>query len=829
MMPSDATPAAHRLVTELFLRALEVAPTERAAWLGDLDRAHPVHAAAVRQLVDAHLQADGFLVVTDGGRVGEGPASRAGEVVGAFVIEREIGHGGMGTVYLATREGAGFSQQVALKLLAPHEGAAAAARLRDERRILAGLNHPNIAHFVDGGTTDGGLPFIAMEYVDGQPIVHHCSQARLDVPARLRLFLRVCGAVHFAHQHLVVHRDIKPSNILVTGDGTPKLLDFGIARLLDAGDPGSAARTLRELTPHYASPEQVRGEPVTTATDIYSLGVLLFELVTGRGPYRHVTPESDPLTVMEAIRDAIPERPGAVAMTGLRFGRDLDAIVLRTLRKDPRERYASAEHLAQDIARYLDGLPVDARRGTTTYRLQRFVARHRFGVAAAAALALALVAGGAATAWQARVAQAERDKAQNRFRQIQEFSRSLLFDVHATLRDVPGATSARRMLLDRAVAFLDGLAADADDDRALLRVLAQGYEQLAAVQGLGLTQNVGDTAAALASLDKASGYVDRLRVEAPAEVSLLTLATSIHFARAVALNELRRPDAATEAAVHAALVDALERVAPPGSAMVDVARGHTDIGRMRADAGDLEAAEREYRRAVEVLASQPEPLQTAQAISVLATARKRLGAVLLRRKAYAESEQQYRQALALDEALIRLDDRPQTRFDITFTMSDLALVWGLTNRLTDAEALFRRALTIREAAAAADPKDVRALNGVAVLHGRLGSVAFARRDWPSAVVAYRAEIERREAIVGLTGRLPGRVADLSWARLRLAEALANGAEASPRAAGASADLSLARRLVGATTRSDGRVAVPAGSEPGYLALYDAMRQRLAVP
>ncbi len=827
-MTTPITPAGHRRVTELFLRALEVEPAGLEVWLAHLDQEHPAQAADVRQLVDAHRHAEGFLAVTDGEPEAAPPPTRAGETVGPFVIERELGHGGMGTVYLARRDGAGYSQQVALKLLAPHEGWAAAARLRDERRILAGLNHSNIAHFVDGGTTDGGLPFIAMEYVDGQPITRYCAEAALDVPGRLRLFLRVCGAVHFAHQHLVVHRDIKPSNILVTSDGTPKLLDFGIAKLLDAVGPGSTAGTLRVLTPHYASPEQVRGEAVTTATDIYSLGVLLFELLTGRGPYRDITPDSGPLVVMEAICDAAPARPGSFAAAGQPIRRDLDAIVLKALRKNARERYGSAEHFAQDVTRYLDGLPVDARRGSVLYRMQRFTSRHRVGVAAAAMLALALAGGGATTAWQARVAQAERDKAQNRFRQIEEFSRSLLFDVHRALRDVPGATDARRLLLDRAVAFLDGLAADAAGDRALMRTLAEGYQQLAAVQGIGFTQNVGDTAGALASLDKAAGYIDRLRVDAPSDVRLLSLAAGIHFARASVMTSLAHPATAHEAAVHAALIEELERRHPHTAAVVaDVARGHADIGFFHADRGDFAAAEQEYRRAAAFYARLPEQDRTAQSTSGHAFALKRLGAVLMRRQAYAESEQQYVEALALDEAVIRSDDRPQTRFDITFTLSDLALVRSFMNRWADAEVLWQRALAIREAAWAADPKDARALNGVGVLYGRLAIAARARGDLPAAARAYRTEVDRRASLVALTGRLPGRVADLSWARLRLAETLLDLAAATPRAADSAGQRAEARRLVAATSRDDGTPSVPAGSEPGFLALYDALGRRLA--
>ncbi len=674
---------------------------------------------------------------------------------------------------------------------------------------------------MDGGTTADGLPYLAMEYVDGQPITRHATDAGLDVPARLRMFLLVCAAVHFAHQRLVVHRDIKPSNILVTADGTPKLLDFGIAKLLDTVEPGPAAGTLRVLTPHYASPEQVLGDPVTTATDVYSLGVLLFELLTGRGPYRRVTPDSSPLAVMEAIRDAAPERPGAFAPSSRTIGRDLDAIVLKALRKDPRERYGSAEQFAQDIARYFDGLPVAARRGTTLYRAQRFAGRHWIGVTAAATLAVAVVGGGAATAWQARVAQFERDKAQNRFRQIEEFSRSLLFDVHGALRDVPGATEARRLLLGRATTFLDGLVADAGGDPELMRTLAAGYQQLANVQGSGFTQNVGDAAGALASLDKAAGYIDALRLDDPDDVDLLMRAIDIHFGRAAVMGTLEHPRMTDERVVHAALVAELERRhAYTPRVIEEVARGYSDIGRLQANSGDYAAAEQAYRQSVELYATLPAAGWTAQLTTGHAFALKRLGAVLMRRQAFAESEQRYLEALGLDEETIRLSDRPQSRFDITFTLSDLALVRSAMNRWADAEVLWRRALAIREAAWAADPKDTRALAGVGVLYGRLGLAARSRHDLSASAEAYRTEVDRRQQLVALSGRLPGRVADLSWARLRLAEALLDLADLAPGTANRAARIAETRRLVAATTRADGKPPVAAGSEPGYQELYE---------
>jgi len=325
-----------------------------------------------------------------------------------------LGRGGMSTVYLAEREGVGFKQRVALKLL--RAGVAdrqLADRLVSEIHILARLEHPGIARLIDGGATPLGQPYFAMELVEGTYLTEYCERKQLSLSDRLRIFAEICEAVHFAHQQLVVHRDLKPSNILVSEEGHPKLLDFGIAKLLDPSQElEGATATLPCFTPAYASPEQVRRGHAGTASDIYSLGVILYELLTGRRPYS--TERASPAAIERTVCEAVPERPSALtADTRLRrvLAGDLDTIVMKALAKDPTRRYESVARFADDVRRYLEGRPVLARRDSLTYRWSKFVRRHRSGVAAAALVVASMAAGTLTAAWQARRAGEQRDLA----------------------------------------------------------------------------------------------------------------------------------------------------------------------------------------------------------------------------------------------------------------------------------------------------------------------------------------------------------------------------------------------------------------------------------
>ena len=416
-MRAPLSPDRWQRVNDLFIDALEQPAEARAGWLDAQCGGDDELRREVASLLDADAPADPAGSVARAVEHALAESLNAGplpmQTVGPYRILREIGQGGMASVFLATREGDDFQQRVAIKVVRGLLGGEALRRFRAERQILASLEHPCIARLLDGGATADGVPYLAMEYVDGLPIDQYCGDHHLTVRERLQLFCRVCDAVSHAHRNLVVHRDIKPTNILVTADGTPKLLDFGIARLIAEDGPSGMPLTLtgmRVLTPEYASPEQVRGEPITTASDVYSLGVLLFELLTGERPLSF--PMRQSADIERVVCTVEPPRPSTAVKTtkdARTLAGDLDTIVLTALRKEPTRRYASAAHLAEDIRRYLDGRPVLARNPTWKYRSIRFVQRHFTGVAMTTALVLVVVGFAGTLFLQNRRMRAERD------------------------------------------------------------------------------------------------------------------------------------------------------------------------------------------------------------------------------------------------------------------------------------------------------------------------------------------------------------------------------------------------------------------------------------
>ncbi len=413
----------------------------------------------------------------------------------------------MGAVYLAVRDDAEFHKQVAIKTLKFElDSGAAVARFRHERQILAHLEHPNIARLLDGGTTEQGTPYIVLEYVDGLQLVEWCQQNRLTVDDRLRVFRHVCDAVQYAHRHLIVHRDIKPGNILVTSDGVPKLLDFGIAKLLDT-DAVAGAHTINTsgpmMTPDYVSPEQVRGEPVSTATDVYALGAVLYELLTNTRPHAFHT--YDPAEIARVVCETDVRPPSAAGHRHLRG--DLDTVVLKAMHKEPSRRYASVTALADDIRRYLEGLPVAARPDTAIYRATKFVRRHRLGVAATAAVVASLAIGVALAVREARIAE-------RRFAQVRELSNTFLFQFYDQVTALPGSTAVRASIVDTARRYLDGLSEDARGDKELTLELAAAYGRLGDVQGRAGRANLGQLDDARRSYQRAIDLYSGLPVTA---------------------------------------------------------------------------------------------------------------------------------------------------------------------------------------------------------------------------------------------------------------------------------------------------------------------------
>lgn len=419
---------------EAFSRAADLPAEERSSYLERLSSDQPALVAELRSLLESHDRAGEFLDVVIEVERREILAEAAadpwiGRQLGPYSVVRPLGRGGMGAVYLAERVGADPRQQVAIKVLRFSFGSRdLARRFRAERQALANLVHPNIARFLDAGTAPDGSPYLVMGYIAGVPIDRYCDERDLDLSERLRLFRIICAAVQHAHQNLIVHRDIKPANILVTEQGDVKLLDFGIAKLLvpsETGEVGLTKTSDRPRTTEFASPEQIRGGPITTATDVYSLGVLVYRLVTGVHPYT-LRPD-EPLEADRVICEEPPVRPSAAPIPApeqedrasresrekarRQLRGDLDTILLMALRKEPERRYASVEQFSEDIRRYLEGLPVLAHRDTLSYRAGKFLRRNRVGVAAAAVIAASLVAGLLATMHQARIAREERDRA----------------------------------------------------------------------------------------------------------------------------------------------------------------------------------------------------------------------------------------------------------------------------------------------------------------------------------------------------------------------------------------------------------------------------------
>jgi eukaryotic-like serine/threonine-protein kinase len=555
-----------RRVGEIFEAALETPRSRLDAFLADSCAGDAELEAEVRSLLESHDAARDFLAPGDASiairdvSIPEAPSLEGGSI-GSWRVLRAIGEGGMGMVYLAEREDGGFRQRGALKLI--RHGVASEEmirRFRRERQILATLDHPGIARLLDGGTTPDGLPWLVMEYVDGKSLYDWCSEKSLSLALRLRLFLSICTSVQAAHQRLVLHRDIKPGNILVTEDGSARLLDFGVAKIFSDGtDAGADTQDLRTialpLTPEYASPEQVRGEEVTTASDIYSLGVLLYELVTGARPYP--TRVGGAHDMLRAVLEQDPPRPstavatapsaaaptisgGALPATGSapasdkrtrralpapppggtdslrrKLSGDLDNIVLRAMSKEANRRYASAEHLAEDVRRFLDGRPVAARAATWSYRAEKFVRRNRLAVAAASVAVVALVGGLIATSWQAAIASRERAAAERRSRDIQSLANALLFDVHDSLATLPGTTPVREMVVTRATEFLDRVAADAGADSASRFALGDAYARLGVLQGQVWAANVGKSGEAYESLEKSRAIRESLLADYP--------------------------------------------------------------------------------------------------------------------------------------------------------------------------------------------------------------------------------------------------------------------------------------------------------------------------
>ncbi|MEO6924811.1 MAG: serine/threonine-protein kinase, partial [Bryocella sp.] len=433
----------------VFHEVLDVAPEQRSARLQELCGDDTRLLTEVKKLLRA-AEREMLISSTKYEQQRLDEAAFAQRSIGPYKLQSLLGRGGTGAVYLAQRADGQYQKTVAIKVIdVPLATELFRDRFRQERQILAGLDHPLIAKLLDGGVSDEGSPYLVMDYVPGVPIDQYCEQHSLSLEQRLRLFIKVCEAVQYAHQNLVVHRDLKPDNILVSEDGTPHLLDFGTAKLLSPENTAPASQSTQDgflsFTPHYASPEQVLGQPITIGSDVYSLGVLLFALLTGRQPYQLADFSTEEM--LRVIVNLLPPRPSAGGMPYGRIDADLDNIVLKALRKLPQERYATILEFSADIQAFLVHRPVQASRGSFRYHASKFIRRNRIPLFASALILLILLAGVSGVYWQSRIANLERRRAEARSADLRELSNSLLSELDEALKDIPGTTGAQTLLV----------------------------------------------------------------------------------------------------------------------------------------------------------------------------------------------------------------------------------------------------------------------------------------------------------------------------------------------------------------------------------------------
>jgi serine/threonine-protein kinase len=749
---------------EILADALELPPEKRDAFLQRACAGDKTLLAEVNSLLEAYARADGLLPsdwllkAVPGLSGGDllapvSPEKEVGRRIGAYRLSRVLGSGGMGAVYLAERSDAKFVKQVAIKLVRPGLWAEEVLqRFVTERQLLANLEHHNIARLLDGGATDDGLPYIVMEYVVGIPIDQHADARRLPVPERLRLFLQVCEAVAFAHRSLVVHRDIKPGNILVDGQGTPKLLDFGIAKILVAGGAGPTApmtRTgLRFLTPEYASPEQVRGEPVTTATDVYSLGVLLYELLTGRRPYRIAS--RSPAELERTICQTEPDRPSLAVMDGRgarereagspdsealarargtqpdRLSRliagDLDNIVLMALRKEPDRRYPSIEKFAEDVRRHLEGQPVAARKDTWRYRTAKFARRNKVAVGAAASIFVLVCAFAAVMAVQAERLARERDRARREAESARRVSQFLtdLFKVPQPEQSRGNAVTAREIL------------------EAGTRKIQEGLEDEPAVRA-ELLRTMGNTYRSLGLYEPAcSLLVEAVEMQTklygPDDSEHLSYALMDQAAAYRAIGRLDESRALCERALRI-------RAAAQRPDHLDMALLHNNYGSVLFDLGDYEAARKEFETAVAIwdTALGPGHEETVGALRSLAH-------IVLQDRDFEGAERYAQRGLEISEARYG-SDHPET----ISGLSTLGVVYGTWGRNEDAVPVLERALPISERVFGSEHGETaRIINTLAGAHLELGHRPEARDLFLRALAIRRSTMGPRHHTVANT-------------------------------------------------------------------------------
>jgi tetratricopeptide (TPR) repeat protein len=756
-------------IKSVFQDAMDRDATQRASYLDAECAADAALRGEVESLLAAHEAAGSFIEAAPALELVEAVEDPfLGKRIGPYRILAEIGRGGMGAVYRAARDDDAYRKEVALKVV---QGGFASEhhreRLLQERQILAGLDHPGIARLLDGGTTGDGRPYFVMELVEGLPLDAYCQEHAPPLRRRLEIFREICAAVAYAHRNLVVHRDLKPSNILVTPEGAPKLLDFGIAKLLKPPGLGGAATVteVRALTPYYASPEQIRGEPITTVSDVYALGLLLYLLLAGRRPFELA--DAAPEEALRLVCEQDPPKPSEAApgVPGLRG--DLDVITLMALRKEPARRYGSVQELSDDVRRYLEGFPVRARPDALGYRARKFVERHRAGFAAAVVALVLLVLGTVTTFMQWRRAERERSRAEQRFADVRRLANALIFEVHDEIEDLPGATRARESIVRRGLEYLDSLASEAAGDPSLQRELARGYERIGDVQGMPGESNRGDTQGALAAQSKALLIRQALARDAPSSPARVELAAShlkvgdlerVLGRSQQALANYRQALAALEGA------EDVEARRHRASAQVRLGRALLADGQTPGAVTALGAAAGLFEA---LHAGEPANADLLHDRVVATTA---LGTGLVQVGRAAEAIAGYRRVLEVAESFSAAHPSDaRARRDVGLVMERLGTALRDEGDLDAALALFRRCLEMDQASAEADPANFEARRDLAISHEKVGRVLLMKGD-PTAAASLQETLRLRQALLAADPGNTQTQANLSTAHYWMAQA-----------------------------------------------------------
>jgi serine/threonine protein kinase len=713
------TPERFARVDALFNAALDLSPAERSAFLEKECTGDPELLLEVRAMVEA----DGDPGATIDKAMVSGAEAWAmateqqaiGTRMGPYRITGFLGRGGMGAVYRAVRDDAAFEKEVAIKLLrGGMDSRSVLRRFEQERQILARLEHPHIARLLDGGTGANGMPFLVMEFVeDGVMVTQHCREHALGLEKRLLLFLDICSAVGYAHQNLIVHRDLKPGNILVDRSGSVKLLDFGIARVLsETMDQTVTVAGAQMLTPEYASPEQVRGEPVTTATDVYSLGIVLYEILTGRKA--QLIQETSLAGIARAVCDTAPIRPSQAAegggqIRGRELRGDLDNVILKAVHKDREQRYSSVEQFADDIRSYLQGLPVKARPDSFRYRAGKFLKRNRLSVALGTAAMLMLSASTYLLWLQVQ-------ETRSRFEQVRHLSNAFLFEFHDAIAPLPGSTKARKLVVEKGLQYLEALARDSANDSQLAREVGLGYGRVGDVQGDPQGSNIGDTKGALESYRKSVQLLERAwKAEGQTPEGRRTLQTALFklgSAQRVgndtkgALESIRRSIQHGEQYLQAAPGDV--------ACMRMLARSYDQIGRMVMNVG-VDEALAQTQRAVQIREELNfQGVGDRSALAELASSYATLGLVLARMGKTNEALTAYEKSLSIQERLAALkkDDVASQR-TVMLAMSHVGDTLGNPNminlgRYKEGAAIYGRVVEKARWLVSVDPGDKKA-------------------------------------------------------------------------------------------------------------------------